>query len=308
MLASEPDAEAERLREVWALAGNTPSADFPDPAAIASVWQNLDAFTAQHQAEQHAASEPRRAVRRVGLLRPWMAIAASVLVAATIGVWALWLRPIVEVAAPGERLSVTLPDGSQIELNSGATVRYARRFEEERVVHLDGEAFFDVVHADKPFAVHTFNATVRVLGTRFNVRAWSQSLEAATTVALEEGRVALSAASSPEHVVTLVPGQIHRIGAETQAATLPDSTGMVDALAWRQGDLVFKDQRLGVILEDVERRFGIDMAMQPATLRQRRLSLGLRAPGDAEAVIRDICVALSLNYRQTATGWEIYSE
>ena len=79
-------------------------------------------------------------------------------------------------------------------------------------------------------------------------------------------------------------------------------------MAWRTGDLVFKDQWLGVILEDVERRFGIDLALEASSLREKRLSYILRNPAaNAEFVIRDICRALGLSYRETSIGYELYA-
>ena len=233
-----------------------------------------------------------------------MAVAATLLVGAAIGV--LWMRPVVKTADVGERLAVTLPDGSQVELNSGTTMRYDRRFGSERVVHLEGEAFFDVVTEERPFIVQTFNAQTTVLGTRFNVRAWSRSIDPNTTVTLESGRVALVPTDQPEQAVTLEPGQTHRIGQTPHASSPPDSNAVARATAWRQGDLVYKDQWLGVILEDVERRFAVDFTVRPASLRQRRLTLGIR-PHSAEALVRDVCIALEgVNYRETSNGFEIY--
>ena len=309
VLAGEPHHEADRLRDVWELAGSNESIDFPNPATIERVWQSIDAFAASHEG-----SHPQPRVDRVGssklrlvTLRPWMAVAATLLIGATVGVLALWMSPVVKTAVPGQRLAVTLPDGSQIELNSGTTVRYARRFGQERVVHLEGEAYFDVVEEERPFIVHTFNARVAVLGTQFNVRAWSQSMDPGTTVTLESGRVALAPAGRPDQAVELEPGQTRRIAEEADEPSPPDTVSVQWVTAWRTGDLVFKDQWLGVILEDVERRFGIDLALEPVTLRQKRLTVVQRNPVSAEAVIRDACTALGLNYRETSVGYELYA-
>ena len=189
VLVQEPHHEADRLREVWDLAGSNESADFPNPATIDRLWQSLDAFAESHESPPPRVDRRGSSKLRLVRLRPWMAIAATLLIGATVGVLALSMSPVVKTAAPGQRLAVTLPDGSRIELNNGTTVRYARRFGKQRIVHLEGEAFFDVVEAERPFIVHTFNARVAVLGTQFNVRAWSQSMDPGTTVTLESGHV-----------------------------------------------------------------------------------------------------------------------
>ena len=307
VLAEVPRAEAERLRAAWALAEDEAATDFPDPAAIEQVWQSLESFAASEEAppvRPHAERAPR--LRRVRV-RPWMAVAATVLIGGALGVWAWWMQPVVETAPPGQRLAVALSDGSQIVLNSGATVRYARRFGEARVVHLEGEASFDVAKETRPFIVHTFNAQVTVLGTRFNVRAWSRSIDPATTVALETGRVALAPTGRPDQAVELEPGQIHRIGQIAHELTPPDTEALARAMAWQNGDLLFKDQWLGVILEDVERRFDVTLTAHPASLHRRSLELAIRNPANAEAVIRDICTALNLRFRETSNGYEIYA-
>lgn len=309
VLAGEPHHEADRLREVWGQAGNDDATDFPDPEAIDHVWQALDAFAASH--ERRAPRTHRSGTARLGLvsLRPWMAVAATLLVGAVVGAVVLWMSPVVKTAGPGQRLTVTLPDGSRVELNNGTTLRYARRFDDERMVHLEGEAYFDVVEEERPFIVHTFNAQVAVLGTEFNVRAWSRSIDPATTVTLESGRVALAPAGLPEQAVELAPGQTRRMAEATDELSPADTVTAAWATAWRNGDLVFKDQWLGVILEDVERRFGIDLALDPVTLGKKRVNYALRNPSaDAEFVLRDICGGVAgLNYRETSTGYELYA-
>ncbi len=305
ILAGEPSHEAERLREVWALAGSEEAADFPNPEAIERVWQALETGTASDEKPKPRPRPERASTLRRVRLRPWMAVAAVFLIGA-FGV-VLWLQPVTRTAPLGQRIAVSLPDGSQVELNSGSTVRYARRFGQERVVDLEGEAFFDVVSEARPFIVHTFNAQVSVLGTRFNARAWSRSMDPATTVTLEEGRVALTPSARPEQGVELEPGQTYRIGSAMRQPIPPDDITVDVATAWRKGELVFKDQWLGVILEDVERHFDRDLTLTPRSLARKQLTFASRNPASIEAVIRDICVGLKLNYRKTSTGYEIYS-
>ncbi len=239
---------------------------------------------------------------------PWR-LAGALLVALVLGGLGLfwWLSPVVRTAPPGERLAFGLPDGSRIELNSGSSVRYARRFGQARRVMLEGEAFFDVVKETRPFVVQTFNARVTVLGTRFNVRAWSRSVDPGTTVTLESGRVALAPADGPGQAVALEPGQTRRISSEVREPSPPDTVATGAATAWRNGDLVFKDQWLGVILEDVERHFAVDLVLAAPALREKPMTVAWRNPASADAVIRDVCAALGLSYRATSNGYEIYA-
>ncbi len=110
VLAQEPHHEADRLREVWDLAGSNESTDFPNPATIDRLWHSLDAFAESHERPPRRVDRSGSSKLRLVTLRPWMAVAATLLIGAAVGVLALWMSPIVKTAAPGQRLAVTLPD------------------------------------------------------------------------------------------------------------------------------------------------------------------------------------------------------
>lgn len=232
-----------------------------------------------------------------------MAVAASLLIGAIS--LSLWLQPVTRTAPLGERLTVPLPDGSSVELNNGASVQYARRFGGDRAVRLVGEAYFEVAKESRPFIVETFNAQVEVLGTRFNVKAWPDGIAQTTTVTLEAGRVALSALTRPEEAVMMQPGETRSVG-PAAAPSPPDTVATHQALAWRTGALFYHDELLGVVLEDLERRFGVTLILQAPSLHRTRVSFSKHAPPDAETVIRDLCAGNGLKYRATTTGYELY--
>ncbi|MGM9737382.1 MAG: FecR family protein [Candidatus Cryptobacteroides sp.] len=97
------------------------------------------------------------------------------------------------VEAPrGEIVHFILPDSTVVYLNSGARLQYPAVFRKDcRNVKLSGEAMFDVSHNDKcPFTVTTFASEIKVLGTRFNVRAEEDKGDFAAT--LIEGRIMLT--------------------------------------------------------------------------------------------------------------------
>lgn len=287
------------MQALWALTGEAGEPGVIDRDEEARVWQHLDTLIGAPEA---AGPKPTR-LRRVIRHRGWMAVAASLLIGA-VGL-ALWLQPVTHTATPGERLTVQLPDGSQAELNGGATLRYARRFGEARAVRLLGEAFFAVVEDQRPFRVETFNAQVEVLGTRFNVKAWPEGLAPATTVTLETGRVRLAALTQPDRAVEMTPGETRAVGLDA-VLTPPDTAALHRALAWRTGALLYHDELLGVVLEDLERRFGMTLVLQAPALHRRRISFSEHDPTDAETVIRTLCAGYGLNYRATATGYELY--
>ena len=97
----------------------------------------------------------------------------------------------VEVYAPyGQTRQITLPDGSRVWLNSGTYVFYPDRFDRERQLFVSGEVYMDVTKdPDRPFRVDTRNVCIRVLGTRFNVRSYTEDRYVETS--LVEGSVSL---------------------------------------------------------------------------------------------------------------------
>ncbi|MGI9173812.1 MAG: FecR family protein [Rhodothermales bacterium] len=318
VLGALPSEEADRLRHVWDLAGSQEPASTSGYADAEQAWQRLEAALPGTPSPSQTSRIGRlraadREVRRPvgGRSRGVQAIAATLLGVLLLGAAGLfwWLSPVSQTAPLGERLSFLLPDGSRVELNSGSTLRYARRFGDVRAVDLEGEGFFDVAEAPRPFVVRTFNAQVRVLGTRFGVRAWPDGLEPSTTVALESGRVALASLEEPDQPVTMAPGETRRVAARpnSESGFSRLDLSVADATSWRQGDLFFKNQPLGVVLRDVERRFGVRLQVQPALVHEPEVSLALRQPPDAETVVRDLSIALGLRYRETSDGYTLYA-
>lgn len=303
-----PD-EADRLREVWRLAGPDEPTAFPGPYAADDALRRLRrATTDRLPGSGRPARAPSRAARPRRRRSRALLMAAAAVVAVLVGV-AWWMQPVTQTAPLGQRLAVELPDGSRAELNSGTALRYARRLGAARRVVLIGEAFFDVAKdAERPFIVETHDAAVQVLGTRFGVRAWPGEPEGGTAVAVESGRVRLAPAAAPAQSVTLAAGEAWRIGEAGTAEVGPPPATVGDAIAWRRGDLVFRDRPLAVILADIERRFAVQVMVDPATIRQRRFSVELRQPPSAEAVVRDLAGALGLHYRETADGYALSAE
>ena len=120
--------------------------------------------------------------RRFGsVLRRWSAAAAAVVLLAFGGYYFHAARDfsrqgerLLSVSVPyGQRVSLTLQDGTSVWLNAGTTLRYPALFTgRERRVEIEGEARFEVVHdAKHPFIVRTYACDVEVLGTKFNVVA-----------------------------------------------------------------------------------------------------------------------------------------
>ena len=90
---------------------------------------------------------------------------------------------------PGENLSLILPDNSKVTLNSESTITYKKNFDvDHRILHLEGEAYFEVKNLTSSFIVSTQYGDVTVLGTTFNVKSRDDEFE----VGVNTGEVKVS--------------------------------------------------------------------------------------------------------------------
>lgn len=154
----------------------------------------------------------------------------------------------------GQRKLVTLPDSTQIWVNAGSLIKIPAEWGKDsiREVYLEGEGFFEVrKDPSHPFIVHTPEATVRVLGTSFNIEAYHQ---VAVTVAT--GKVQFS--SNGGQSVTLTQNQRSVWMADKgEFETTATEAGVYSV--WRQGILQFRDEPLLEVIGTLERRFNIPM-------------------------------------------------
>lgn len=213
------------------------------------------------------AAAPR--TRRIRSWRTWVqgrpraaasAIAAGLALTTGIGSFALLSSPQAPpLPAPavvrtpvGTQRTIALRDGSRIELNTATVVRTATG-EREREVWLDkGEAYFDIAHRpDDPFVVHAGPRTVTVLGTRFIVRREGEKV----TVAVLSGRVRIEDATEGASTRAAVIGQGDIAYAQSPGTLVAlAAPSRVDAMAgWREGVLVFQNERLADAIADFNR-------------------------------------------------------
>lgn len=163
-------------------------------------------------------------------------------------------KPLEYTVARGETQTVTLPDGTQVWINSASTIRYTDAPDaSQRTVHLDGEAYFSVQpNPAKPFIVSTANLSVKVLGTRFNIKAYAD--EPFATAILDKGRIEVNTPGNQSYHLQPQEQLRYNIAAdETTISTLTDS----DATDWINGTLAFTNATLQEILNTIERKFNV---------------------------------------------------
>ena len=154
----------------------------------------------------------------------------------------------------GQRAKLTLPDSSSVWLNAKSTLRFPNQFaESSREVHLDGEGYFEIKHNPaKPFIVSTSKAHVKVLGTTFNMFAYSAQPYFSTT--LIEGKVNVYLPTTPNEQLTLSPNEIAEIKGGKLVASDADNK---NSLLWIDGIYAFENMLFMDIVEKLELYYDI---------------------------------------------------
>lgn len=156
------------------------------------------------------------------------------------------------VVPRGGEFFLTLPDGTEVFLNSNSKLRYPCRFSESsREVHLEGEAFFKVKHSDSiPFLVISDRSVTKVLGTEFNIKTDSR----ANQITLCEGVVEV------EHLIS----KTKRVICPNEQATITDKKFSVEEVdsyeirAWTEGRFYFKGKTLAEITDKLSDWYNVD--------------------------------------------------
>lgn len=166
----------------------------------------------------------------------------------------------------GGEYQIMLADGTKVWLNSATELVFPSRFGDgQREVTLKGEAYFEVkADPGRPFIVATDRATVKVLGTAFNVESYENT--ATIQVALLRGSVAFSATGD---AVVLKPGEIADLNRRDGRTTVRQ--GDVEAIiAWTQGRFNFDNMPLEELLPRLERWYGVKFVFDDDACRQFR--------------------------------------
>jgi len=158
----------------------------------------------------------------------------------------------------GGTYQVTLPEGTKVWLNSASTLTYPNRFaDDERVVEIAGEAYFEVAkNHQKPFKVISKDQQLTVLGTAFNISAYSDETEVKTT--LVEGSVRVtSAASYPDAVLTV--GQQSIL---SSAGITVDDVEVAPFIGWKDGYFLFNGTELRDAMKQLSRWYDVDVVYE----------------------------------------------
>ncbi|WPU98427.1 FecR domain-containing protein [Mucilaginibacter sp. cycad4] len=163
----------------------------------------------------------------------------------------------------GGTYDIVLSDGTHIWLNAGSTLSYPVAFtKSERTVKLTGEGYFEVAHNGKPFKVLSNGQTVQVLGTHFNVEAYSDERSIKTTLLEGSVRVNYNGAQA-----LIVPGQMAVNDLSGQLKVRKADTEKI--IAWKNGLFIFDDESVAEVMRKAARWYDIEVDYQGITTRKK---------------------------------------
>ena len=247
------------------------SADPENPAAYDAalvIWRGFDGVGSAVLAGLAAKDQGRVAATRRGWLvgAGGLAAAAAVLVA---------LLPVVSspslsfATSKGEHRAVKLDDGSTVDMNAETSLSVTQAWNARRVVMGQGEAIFDVASdRRRPFTIQAGDHVVRVVGTQFDVRRRGSDLRVTVARGIVEVRPG-SGDTGPTYV--LRAGQRLVLNPARPNAKLT-SVEPSEALGWRSGRLVYRDEPLANVVADLNRQFVKPIVLADAQLGQTPIS------------------------------------
>jgi len=164
------------------------------------------------------------------------------------------------VTPRGGKYQVTLPDGTQVWLNAASSMRYPTAFTgRERIVTITGEVYFEVAkETGKAFIVKVNDLSVEVLGTHFNVNAYTDEVMVRTS--LLEGAVRVKDGAG--QMVTLKPGQEAQTPGDRQAMRVVSGIDTAQVMAWKNGLFQFRNTDLASVMRQLARWYDLDVVYE----------------------------------------------
>lgn len=197
----------------------------------------------------------------------------------------------VKVPVGGE-YQLTLADGTKVWLNSDSEIKYPVQFnKDKRKVWIAGEVYFDVAHnKEKPFVVDVRDVEIGVLGTEFNVEAYSDQKFISTS--LVEGSVKLR--KNAESVI-IKPDQKAVIGDDERQFAIQNVDAKSIAL-WKDGIFYFKEASLGTIMEKLERWYDIKVFFSNQSVINKRFSVEVKRYEDINKILDILSKTKKVNF------------
>lgn len=229
--------------------------------SLFDVTKGWNEFVSRIKAQQRRKTIKRRLIR--------VTSAAAAAIVLFFGVYH-FLKPTAEIKKfeAAAIADLNLPDGSQVTLNKGATIKYPEKFlGNEREITIFGEGFFEVkTDKHRPFIVKAGQYRVEVVGTEFNVKKQADQVY---EVYVKSGSVLVYKAGARNNAKKLLPGDF--------ATLKPDGEKELKAvgrnyLSWKNQHLVFVNTPMNKVIKDLERCYDVNLKVNDPAINKERLT------------------------------------
>ncbi|MFP5042869.1 FecR family protein [Parasediminibacterium sp. JCM 36343] len=293
---SENDLVEAELEEMW---------KYESDATKGNDWDNVYATIKNRIAENEIDFGK---VSRAPVLRLWRPLAVAAVLLSAIATTYLLLPTrgsdnktiakvdILPIKNKIAHQVINLPDGSVVTLNHDSKLDYPAAFDgNTREVYLTGEAFFDIKHDNKkPFIVHTGKYYTQVLGTAFNIKAYSEDKQILVTVT--RGKVKVEKQDGKKLVSYILPGEQVKIVDSIATHIAPVKVDVKKILEWKKEELVFDNTTFDEANIILNNSFGVKLKLKNPSLKNCKFS-GKFKNDNLEKILKIITELTKTTYR-----------
>ncbi|WP_430810210.1 MULTISPECIES: FecR family protein [unclassified Carboxylicivirga] len=277
-LADNPNIE-KQMRKLWG------------DAHYAQALQSIDTNGAWDKVK------PQLSSKQPLFRRMTMVSAAAAVIVLLVGTFFFTLynnRHTMSITTAQATQTITLPDGSKVDLNYGSTLTYPKKFKRtSRIVQLEGEAFFDVTPNPKqPFIIETKQLNIRVLGTSFNVKAYKGANNSEVSVA--SGTVRVDSRINDDNII-LTAGDAVNYSNHSKILT-KHKLKSDNYQAWKTQKLEFDNTTLHEVFRTIESSYHITIQLNDGIDADEKLFNGNFSQHSLEHVLQSVCTTFNLEY------------
>jgi len=250
--------------------------------------------------------ELRKTQRRKYLFAASTGLAAGILIvlglfAVTKMIFGHESAPVIVKTDTGNRTTMTLPDGSEVCLNSSSTISYDDHFnDKQRRVVLNGEAYFEVTKSKVPFIVEAKDLEIKVHGTEFNVSAYAD--DDVIRASLESGKISVQKKGDPTEYFLNVGQMLEYKDNRMEIKEVE----VEEYSAWKSNKLYLHDESLRNIANWLERQYGYHFTIKPESLGEEVHISGSFDNNSLEEILDAVTLASGVAVKQEKDGYLIY--
>ena len=234
-------------------------------------------------------------------------IAASIILMISIGLWVFQgvnnsgktgeANMVQKMTHRGQKSTVLLSDGTKIKLNSNSKVSFPEHFSDsKREIVLEGEAFFEVARDEsRPFIIHSGELVTTVLGTSFNIKAFP---EENIQVTVATGKVKVESQSDDKEGIRsmyLVPNEQANFDFDSKLFE-KRIVDLEEFLAWKEGQLRFKEIELQEATKILERWYGISISFKNEEVKHCKIRSGRYKDENLYNILQSFSYILNIEY------------